>query len=91
MNWISVNDKMPEFTNIFEDESTSNDVLVVTEGDSYYVAYLIFYPARGYRKEPKTYWLEQGSGCGCCCCCSSLHVKYWMPLPSFPENNHVGD
>lgn len=81
MNWIKVEDRLPE---IVHDNGTSNYVLVRESGDDFFVAHLNFYPAKGYRKTDEWIWSENSTGCGCCG--RSLNPTHWMILPDLPKD-----
>lgn len=79
MNWIKCTDRLPDTTG-----GSSKNCLVIDKSGDCYVACLVFLKAGGNRKEDRTYWSEQSTGCGCCG--EDIEPIYWMPLPPPPEN-----
>lgn len=81
MNWIDVNERLPEVKGT-SDPLTSDYVLVVESDGDTFVAQLQFYPIAGYRKTISQYWSENSTSCGCCA--RNLSPTHWMPLPPIP-------
>ncbi len=84
MEWIRVQDRLPDIKDKSRALSCSEDVLVLDYDGIQYVGYLIFYGISGKRKQEQYSWSDRADGLGGGS--ESLKPTHWMPLPPYPKN-----